>query len=404
MLTGDLVRPRLQIKDGHLSVRTIGPRYQQTAAELIALFQAQLHQPREAWDNALTHYEGERIDYIIIRGLAKVLSDAATFTPLPTPIPPSDLRQLLFAEGPVLAEPDLLHPISRQEQLTAVAENLSLTAEQVAQSLFADRVCKYILTDIGQEWTPDGLIGRYNLELLRGALYWAHEMKIEVYDSYKEIWRYLKLFKLMYWAAPLEGGGYQVAVDGPISPFVKATRRYGRQFAAFLPALFLCQRWQMRATVRHPALNEDVRYKLDNTVPFHSHFKQSGLYDSQWEANFAAEFEAKFGQERGQWRLGREDEVLLLGDTAMIPDFSLTHKKDGRRVLIEIVGFWHPDYLRRKLAKVRAAQRKDLILLVYQGLNLNPEKLEEVPGEVLYFKNKPVLKEVMAAAERIAVQ
>jgi len=92
----------------------------------------------------------------------------------------------------------------------------------------------------------------------------------------------------------------------------------------------------------------------------------------------------------------------LLGDTVMIPDFAFTHKEDGRRALVEIVGFWHPDYLKRKLAKVRAAGRDDLILLVYEGVNLTDEKLTDVPGEVLYFATKPIIKHVMAAVERRA--
>ena len=120
------------------------------------------------------------------------------------------------------------------------------------------------------------------------------------------------------------------------------------------------------------------------------------------EADFAAEFQAKFGDRRGQWELSREDEVLLLGDTVFIPDFALTHRKDGRRALVEIVGFWHPEYLRRKLEKVRQAGREDLLLLVYEGVNLSDERLVDVPGEVLHFATKPILKDVMAAVERIA--
>ena len=126
------------------------------------------------------------------------------------------------------------------------------------------------------------------------------------------------------------------------------------------------------------------------------------------EADFAAEFQARFGankseNERGQWQLTREAEVILLGDTVMIPDFAVTHKQDGRRALIELVGYWHPDYLARKVAKVRAANRRDLILLVYEGVNLSKEKWQDAPSEVLYFKTKPVLKEVMAAVERVAI-
>jgi predicted nuclease of restriction endonuclease-like RecB superfamily len=152
----------------------------------------------------------------------------------------------------------------------------------------------------------------------------------------------------MFWATTIEGG-YQVEIDGPISPFVQSTTRYGRQFAAFLPALFLCERWNMQASVRPPHLGKTLTYSLDHTSELRTHFKRSPLFDSRLEADFAAEFEAKFGGERGKWILTREDQVLLVEDTVMIPDFTLTHRDTGKQALIEIVGFWHPDYLRRKL-------------------------------------------------------
>ncbi|MEK8019827.1 MAG: DUF790 family protein, partial [Candidatus Parabeggiatoa sp.] len=79
--------------------------------------------------------------------------------------------------------------------------------------------------------------------------------------------------------------------------------------------------------------------------------------------------------------------------------------KDGRRALIEIIGFWHPHYLQRKLQKVRQAGRKDLILLVYSSANVAEGVFEDISaGEVLTFTKKPVLKEVLAAVERCAVK
>ena len=91
-------------------------------------------------------------------------------------------------------------------------------------------------------------------------------------------------------------------------------------------------------------------YRLDHTCSLHSHFKRSGEFDSRLEADFAHEFEQKIGNKRGHWRLTRESEVVLLGDTVMVPDFVLTDTDDeNRRILIELVGFWHPQYLRRKL-------------------------------------------------------
>lgn len=70
--------------------------------------------------------------------------------------------------------------------------------------------------------------------------------------------------------------------------------------------------------------------------------------------------------------------------------------------MLEIVGFWHPNYLKRKVEKLRQAGRRDLIVLVYEGVKCSQEDLAEVPGEVLFFKKKPVLKKVLEAVERCA--
>ena len=411
MLTAELVRPRLSRRKGNLNVKMISLvdyHWQQTAGELITLFQTYSGSRQENWESALAVYEGSRTDYTVIRGLAKVLSDGASFKPGETPIPPVELRTRLFERGPVFNQPDLLHPQTRDEVLYETAAELGLSSsENVQEFLYADRPAAYLMVDSGPGWTVDELIMRYNLELTRAALYWADQLQVHIYDNFKDFWRYLKLFKLMFWATPLEREGrhgYQIMIDGPISPFVHSTTRYGRQMAAFLPALLLGEQWQMWANVKLPQYDEELSYYLDQTLPLSTHFKGSSDFDSKMEANFAAEFHEKFGDERSKWLLTREDEIILLGDTVMIPDFTMTHKNDGRRALIEIVGFWHPDYLSRKVKKVREANRSDLILLVYEGVNLAKEKLTDVPSEVLYFAKKPVMKDVLAAVERVAVQ
>ncbi len=87
----------------------------------------------------------------------------------------------------------------------------------------------------------------------------------------------------------------------------------------------------------------------------------------------------------------------------MIPDFELidTHD-DNLRILVELVGFWHPNYLRRKVEKVQAAKCSHLLLLVYRGLNVTEEAFEGSASEVIFFQNKPVLKEVMQTVEAMA--
>ncbi len=406
MLTSDLIKPRLRMQGSRVSVEMVDehdPSLQQLAIELITLFQQHIGQSQEAWEDALEAYEGARIDYILIRGIAKVLLDNAEFTPTASPLPPTILREKVFSYGPVFQHPDILHKITRQDILQEVSQHLDLAPDQLDTLLFADRHASYRLTTSGPAWTPTSLLARYNLELARGVLYWASYITIEVADNYKDLWKFIKFFKLMFNAEARENGGYTIDLDGPISPFVTSTLRYGRQLAAFLPALLLCERWQMRAHVYPPQGRGEMLYYLDSTSALQSHFKRSGMFDSRLEADFAHDFEQKMGSKRNHWRLSREDEVLLLGDTVMIPDFVLLdEQEEQRKILIELIGFWHPEYLRRKLEKVRAARCDHLLLLVYEGLNVTEEDFQDVPGQVIFFRNKPVLKTVLDTVNTMA--
>src|SRR5687767_2626757 len=123
MLTADLVKPRLHHRGGELRVELLDAKdrhWQRTAAALIALFRQQVGRSLGAWEEAISLYEGERIDYVVVRGLAKVLTDAATFVACETPVRPAQVRAALFARGPVFAVPDLLHPRTRDELLAEV--------------------------------------------------------------------------------------------------------------------------------------------------------------------------------------------------------------------------------------------------------------------------------------------
>ncbi len=408
MLTGDLIRPRLRVVGLSLSVAWVNeddPVLQQTANDLIALFDNHVDLPRSSWEHSLETFIGARIDYVLLRGFAKVLTDAAVFTPTPSLIPPTILREQVFARGPAFRETDLFHPQARQDVIEHVASALDLAPENLTTLLYADRQVHYLLTDPGSRWTAKALLARYNLELARGVLYWASHMTIEASSNYKDLWHFMKLFKLMFVGERTATGSYRIDLDGPISPFVSSTLRYGRQFAAFLPALLLCDQWQMQAEVCPPQSQRFLTYQLDHTSELRTHFKGAGTFDSRLEADFASAFATKLGEKRGHWLLSRESDVLLLGDTVMIPDFTLIDERDEqRKVLVEIVGFWHPEYLRRKVEKVRSAQCSHLLLLVSDHLNLTSHAFEDSASEVLFFHEKPVIKEVMALVEGIALR
>ena len=396
MLKGDLIRPRLQYGVGTVRPKILATDYfwLGEATNLRTIFQRNIGKSRASLVTDLRDYEGDKLYYPLLRGLTSILEKRCTYSSDP-PVAPATVREALFKEMPALGE-------QRDLQIREVAAQYKVTAQQIEESIFSDLLEEQILCDLGGDITPIAVIDRYNLEVARGILYWAREMRLTVRDNYKDVFKFIKLFKLMHELQPAADGGYDITLYGPISPFVKSTIRYGLQFAKFMPALLLCDQWRMEADVRPPGAKSIVQYRLDDSTALKTHFKRSGEFDSRLEADFSAEFHEKYTRSKRKWELTREDELVVVGDSVMIPDFTLTNKKDGRRALVEIVGFWHPDYLRRKIRKVQMAGLTNLILLVYESANVSEEAFKDVVGEVLFFAKKPMLKKVLDSAERCA--
>ena len=101
MLKAELIRPRLEIRNGQVWTRPIPADYHYLtlATELTSLFRHFAGRSRGALAEALRDYEGDSLDYPVIRGLAAVLEARCTFGSDP-PLSPADLRAALFRRGP----------------------------------------------------------------------------------------------------------------------------------------------------------------------------------------------------------------------------------------------------------------------------------------------------------------
>jgi hypothetical protein len=111
-------------------------------------------------------------------------------------------------------------------------------------------------------------------------------------------------------------------------------------------------------------------------------------------------FAAQWGSLRTDWRLEREVHLLPIPGSVMIPDFRLVHP-DGREVYFEIVGYWRPEYLRKKFAQVRRVADARLLLAVSDRLNLEKAGLrrEDLPEGILWFRDRLCAKAVLCALE-----
>jgi predicted nuclease of restriction endonuclease-like RecB superfamily len=85
----------------------------------------------------------------------------------------------------------------------------------------------------------------------------------------------------------------------------------------------------------------------------------------------------------------------------MLPDFALEHP-DGRRVILEIVGFWTPEYLASKLTKIRQVAADNVLLAVSERLECSAEDFGDAADRVLWFKTGMHVYDVVELAEEYA--
>ena len=138
------------------------------------------------------------------------------------------------------------------------------------------------------------------------------------------------------------------------------------------------------------------RFSLDSECNLVSHYPPGKPYDSMLEAAFADRWQSL----KTEWVLEREVDLIPIPGSVMIPDFRLVHP-DGRTFLLEIVSYWRPEYLQKKFAQVRRAQSDNLILAISERLNLEKAgvKINDVPAQIVWFKDKLLPKTVLAVID-----
>ena len=403
MLTLDLLRYR--IKEDEIYARYVNPKnrkYRAIARDLIEIYGAHLNKTRGSLASALADYEAADTTYRVTRGLAKLLEDRSEFT-IQSPIEPEVLREKIFAYGskrhPVVAKRDRLHRHTREKVLAKIADEFNVSTDAVMEGMYADLEENRRLTAFDPP-TVGWLLDRYNVALAQAMLYRASEMTIRIYRNiptkYRLVFQFIKFFKLMHVVSGNNADGYQIVLDGPASMF-RLSQKYGIQMALFLPALLHCDRWWLDATIVM-SRNDHLRFELNDECGLQSHYRDPDEFDSELERHFATQFD----KTDTDWTLERETDIIDLKDTVMIPDFAFSHP-DGRRALMEIVGFWTPDYLQKKLWKLKRVAMPNMIIAVSDQLNCSTEDFRDIPGEVLFFKTRIKPKEVLEKVEACAI-
>lgn len=311
----------------------------------------------------------------------------------------AELRQQVFslaaAHHPLVTNTDSLFESSEEQTKANIAAQLGRSWEAIDAELFADVMEFHRLKSCSGYPSPQALLSRYNVAQTQVALFDAEQITIQATSDLKVILRYAKLARLMHRIRRISDECYELQFDGPAS-LLRQTRRYGVSMAKFLPALLACRGWKLHARLRTGRVGWMVYLALTDQDGLVSHLPPPEEFDSQLEANFAQRWEA---EPHDGWTLSRESEILYCGQKVFIPDFVFTHT-DGRRHLLEIVGFWTPEYLQAKVETLQLFKEHRIMLAVAESAQ---DKFPSDYDDMIYYKTALRVRDVLAMLNRAEV-
>ena len=173
VLTKDLLR--VSRAGGGYHPQFTDPDEEALAGRVLGVYQGHVGERRADLEASLTDLEREVEDFKLVRGFAKLLEREATFETR-APLKPQRARTAAFeaaeSVGGVASEGD------REAALSAAADRVGATPDDVEASLFADRDDEQALVALETDHDPESLREQYDLSLAQTAsnsAVWASE-------------------------------------------------------------------------------------------------------------------------------------------------------------------------------------------------------------------------------------
>ena len=383
MLTKDLLR--VSRAGGGYHPQFADRSHRPLAARVLGTFEAHVGRPRAELEAALSELEPEADHFKLVRGFAALCERDATFETR-APVPPERARRAAFEAGEAVG---VVTDADRDRALARAADRLGVDADALADSLYADRDSQQVLVAFDPRWDPDALLEQYDLSLAGTALFDAVEVRVRSSDP-RTLIAAVKRLGLMYEVRRTDSGR-EVVVTGPDHLF-RRTRRYGTAFARLLRSVAKTAEWRLEATVDDRGTDRElVLTDADVSVPGVEPVAEP-TYDSGVEADFAARFQAL----DLDWTLVREPEPLAAGARVMIPDFAFEYRFADFTVFFEIMGFWTPEYVEKKLGQLADLEDVEMLVAVDESLGVG-EEIEARDGRAIPYSGSVRVKDVVDA-------
>ncbi|MFO7926652.1 MAG: DUF790 family protein [Halobacteriota archaeon] len=360
MLTKDLLR--VSRGGGGYQPRFTDPSDEALAARVLGVYQGHVGEPKRELDGALAGLERDVDDFKLVRGFAKLLERDAQFG-VDAPIPPRRARKAAFeaAESVGVVTGD-----DRARALAVAADRLGETAEHIDASLFSDREIESVLDAIETDYDPESLREQYDLSLAQTALFDAVSVRIETSEP-KALVSAVKRLRLMYEIRRADRGR-AVIVTGPDALF-RRSRRYGTRFARLLRTVTKAAEWRLEATIDDRGTERILRLDSDDL----RHPTAEPVVEPSFDSGVESDFYARFDALDLDWGLLREPSMLESGEYAVIPDFAFEWRYGEFRVFFEIMGFWTPEYVEKKLSRFEELEDVAFVVAYDDSLGVGEE-------------------------------
>jgi len=301
-----------------------------------------------------------------------------------SPRPPATIRKALFAAR--VCQP------TRALALQHAADELQISPEDVEAHLFADLPSERRVAPLSEPLSSTELALRVNHAIVASLLRRATVVRIQAEGNVRALVSAVKLRGLLCVAEPTRHGkSVTLSISGPYALF-RNTLVYGRALSSLIPRVARCQRFLLRATCAlSNGLVEFTIRSGDPVVPS----APGKAYDSKLEERFAKDF----GKLARDWDVIREPQAVSVDDGWIFPDFLLRHRTQRERwALLEIVGFWTPEYLRRKLDGLDRVRLPRFILCIDENRNCSDDEFPP-QARIIRFKRRIPAAEVLRALE-----
>jgi predicted nuclease of restriction endonuclease-like RecB superfamily len=343
----------------------------QVAARVLGCYQGHVGKQRGALDEALTDIERDSDDFKLVRGIAKLLEREANFETRAA-VDPARARKVTFETAEAVG---VVTGAERAQALQDAADRLAVAPDVVEDALYADRERRQLLIEAPERFDPETLVAQYNLSLAQTALFDATEVRVRSADP-KAIVSAVKRLRLLYEVRRLPEADRgriadtdrEVVVTGPDALF-STSRRYGTRFGRLLRTVAGTAEWELTATIDDRGTEREMTLDDgDVSVP-----GADPVTDVTFDSGVEAEFARRFASLDLDWNLVREPDPIAAGEHVVIPDFAFDWAHEDFRVYFEIMGFWTPEYVEKKLSRLADVTDVEMLVAVDESLGVAEE-------------------------------